>query len=104
MLRTETLNPPCRRGLVFVPAARVHACNPATDTAWSYQMLHLDAAWLQAVRQEYVPASAESGDREPVRIVTEPTLYTRFCQLADQVHFQRVFKAYAGVTPGRFRA
>lgn len=67
--------------LVFVPAARVHACNPATDTAWSYQMLHLDAAWLQAVRHEYVPASAESGDREPVRIVTEPTLYARFCQL-----------------------
>ncbi|MFU1914168.1 helix-turn-helix domain-containing protein [Bordetella avium] len=63
--------------LIFVPASRVHSCNPAPDTAWSYQMLHLDAAWLQAVRQEYVRSEAT----EPVRIVTEPRDYMRFCQL-----------------------
>lgn len=39
--------------LVFVPAARVHACNPLPGKAWSYQMLHLDADWLRGVRQEY---------------------------------------------------
>ena len=65
--------------LVFVPAGRVHACNPAPDTAWSYQMLHLDTHWLRGVRREYTP-TCENG-AEPVRIVTEPTTYVRFCQL-----------------------
>ncbi|MGE8493870.1 AraC family transcriptional regulator [Comamonas sp. JNW] len=65
--------------LVFVPAERVHACNPAPDAAWSYQMLHLDASWLQALREEYVdPASMAN---EPVRIVNDPARYARFCQL-----------------------
>ncbi|SFF09565.1 AraC family transcriptional regulator [Paracidovorax wautersii] len=31
--------------LVVVPAGCAHACNPAPGTAWSYQMLHLDAGW-----------------------------------------------------------
>jgi len=65
--------------LVFVPAARVHACNPAPDTAWSYQMLHLDAGWLQAVRQEYARSNAMAI--EPVRIVPHPAIYARFCRL-----------------------
>ncbi|MCD9006424.1 AraC family transcriptional regulator [Luteimonas sp. XNQY3] len=65
--------------LVFVPASRVHACNPAPDTAWSYQMLHLDAAWLQAVRREYAGTAAMGG--EPVRIVADPAVYARFCRL-----------------------
>lgn len=65
--------------LVFVPATRVHACNPAPETAWSYQMLHLDAAWLHAVRMEY--AQAHSLDTEPIRVVTDPSVYARFCQL-----------------------
>ncbi|MFT8809455.1 AraC family transcriptional regulator [Gluconobacter sp.] len=65
--------------LVFVPASRVHACNPAPDTAWSYQMLHLDATWLQTVRQEYV--RAEAMEDEPVRIVTDPVIYARLCRL-----------------------
>ena len=34
--------------LVLVPANCVHACNPLPDAHWSYQMLHLDARWLQA--------------------------------------------------------
>ncbi|CAJ0811294.1 hypothetical protein LMG18101_01187 [Ralstonia flaminis] len=65
--------------LVFVPAARVHACNPAPNTAWSYQMLHLDADWLSALRREY--AQANPVDAESVHIVTAPTVYARFCQL-----------------------
>lgn len=67
--------------LVFVPASRVHACNPMPDTAWSYQMLHLDAAWLDAVRQEYAPAPMHREAMEPIRIVTEPTAYARFRRL-----------------------
>ncbi|WP_223302621.1 helix-turn-helix transcriptional regulator [Halotalea alkalilenta] len=65
--------------LVYVPASRVHACNPAPDTAWSYQMLHLDAAWLQAIRREYTRTDAMED--EPVRIVTAPAVYARFCRL-----------------------
>lgn len=66
--------------VVFVPAARVHACNPVSDSAWSYQMLHLDASWLQAVRQEYAMAEARYGEDEPVRVVDGPAIYARFCQ------------------------
>lgn len=65
--------------LVFVPAERVHACNPVPDTAWSYQMLHLDAAWLRAVRREYAQAALDEA--EPVRISTEPETYERFGRL-----------------------
>lgn len=65
--------------LVWVPAARVHACNPASGAAWSYQMLYLDTAWMQALRQESAlnPVAID----EPVRIIAEPALYARFCQL-----------------------
>ncbi len=65
--------------LVFVPASRVHACNPAPDTDWSYQMLHLDTTWLQAVRQEY--ARTDAMQDEPVRLVSDPAAYARFCRL-----------------------
>ncbi|RIX68385.1 helix-turn-helix transcriptional regulator, partial [Acidovorax cavernicola] len=49
---------------------------PQPGGAWSYQMLHLDAAWLQAVRAEYT-----GDDREPIRIVAAPAVYARFCRL-----------------------
>jgi AraC-like DNA-binding protein len=67
--------------VVFIPAERVHACNPMPDSAWSYQMLHLDASWLHAVRQEYARAEAGHGAAEPIRIVREPMVYQRFCHL-----------------------
>lgn len=65
--------------LVLVPASRVHACNPASNSAWSYQMLHLNATWRHAVRREY--ARTDSTEGEPVRIVTDPVIYARFCRL-----------------------
>lgn len=65
--------------LVFVPAERVHACNPAPDSAWSYQMLHLDADWLQALREEDTDAATRAA--ESIRIVDAPAAYARFCQL-----------------------
>ncbi|MBS7780887.1 AraC family transcriptional regulator [Acidovorax sp. CCYZU-2555] len=64
--------------LVLVPAGRVHACNPEPGGAWSYQMLHLDAAWLQAVRAEY---AGDANDSAPIRIVAAPAVYARFCGL-----------------------
>lgn len=66
--------------LVFVPAHRVHACNPAPDAAWSYQMLHLDSAWVQAVRQEYAGPGTTCRD-EAIRIVCKPAVYAHFCGL-----------------------
>lgn len=65
--------------LVFVPAGRVHACNPEPETAWSYQMLHLDAGWLQAVRAE--DETRDGLAEEPVRVVTSPQTYAQFCAL-----------------------
>ncbi|WP_028945158.1 AraC family transcriptional regulator [Pseudomonas vranovensis] len=69
--------------LVFVPARRMHACNPEPGTAWSYQMLHLDAVWLQALRRE---SGQSTGDDEPVRISRDRSTYQHLCQL-NQVLF-----------------
>ncbi|MCB8746414.1 AraC family transcriptional regulator [Rhodoferax sp. U2-2l] len=62
--------------LVFVPATHVHACNPLPNLAWSYQMLHLDASWLQALWQE-------SGllQLKEVWLTQDAGVYARFCQL-----------------------
>jgi AraC-like DNA-binding protein len=68
--------------LVLVPAHRVHACNPAPGTAWSYQMLHLDARWLAQVRHEHHGQGAGiPGAPEPIRILQDAALYARFCRL-----------------------
>ncbi|MDD2058274.1 AraC family transcriptional regulator [Pseudomonas sp. GD03860] len=69
--------------LVFVPARRMHACNPEPGKAWSYQMLHLDAGWLQALRHE---SGHSTCDNEPVRISRDGQTYQRLCQL-NQVLF-----------------
>ncbi|MCX2888100.1 MULTISPECIES: helix-turn-helix transcriptional regulator [Pseudomonas] len=65
--------------LVLVPAHRVHACNPAPGHAWSYQMLHVDAAWLTQLRLESGLRGAGAG--EPARICREPGVYRQFCEL-----------------------
>ncbi len=49
-------------------------------------MLHLDADWLQAVRYEY--AASDSTAAEPVRIVTAPVVYARFCRLNARLFSQ----------------
>ncbi|MDQ1118356.1 MULTISPECIES: AraC family transcriptional regulator [Pseudoxanthomonas] len=66
--------------LVLVPPARVHACNPAPGSAWSYQMLHLDARWLQRVLQAQRP-QAQALERAPIRVSAEPAYYQAFCRL-----------------------
>ncbi|MEN5300926.1 AraC family transcriptional regulator [Pseudomonas sp. TWI628] len=67
--------------LVLVPAQRVHACNPVPGQAWSYQMLHVDAAWLAQWRLESGLAAARPG--APARISRDPALYREFCALND---------------------
>ena len=59
--------------LVLVPAGCVHACNPLPDAFWSYQMLHLDARWLQA----HAPAL----DGDTARVLNCPELYAQFCAM-----------------------
>ncbi|HGE2196671.1 AraC family transcriptional regulator [Pseudomonas aeruginosa] len=66
--------------LVLVPPACVHACNPTRERTWSYQMLHLDAEWLLAIRQEGAEA-LDHPKETPIRITREPSLYARFCRL-----------------------
>ncbi|USA45228.1 AraC family transcriptional regulator [Acinetobacter sp. C26M] len=38
--------------VVVIPAHVQHSCNPLPDQAWSYQMMHLDAAWLATLIEE----------------------------------------------------
>lgn len=62
--------------VVFVPSTCVHSCNPLPNTAWSYQMLHLDAAWLKALRQE-----SSAGERKDVMLTRDASVYAGFCRL-----------------------
>lgn len=39
--------------LVLMPAHVVHSCNPMPEQLWSYQMMHIDAAWLNTLLQEH---------------------------------------------------
>ncbi|STR26030.1 Bacillibactin transport regulator [Janthinobacterium lividum] len=59
--------------LVLVPAGCVHACNPLPGALWSYQMLHLDAQWLQA----HAPAL----DGDTATVLHCPLLYAQFCAM-----------------------
>ncbi len=74
--------------VVFVPASRIHACNPVPNTAWSYQMLHLSAAWFHAARQEYDQTQVNHVSIAPIRVVVNPRVYARFCRLNTVLFFQ----------------
>lgn len=72
---------------MFVPPDTVHACNPEEGRGWSYQMLHLDAAWVDALGDD-LPGSSEpvSADMpgkagRQVMVSHEQALYARYCQL-----------------------
>lgn len=64
--------------VVVIPAQRVHACNPEPDSAWSYQMLYLDADWVAGLENEgfATPAGARPG--RPVHF-RDPACYRQFC-------------------------
>ena len=81
---TGAADSPCalRPGMmVFVPANVVHSCNPLPDQHWSYQMLHLDAAWLNALVTEMGDVSGGFISENEVRITDDADLYHRFCTL-----------------------
>ncbi|MGK5079422.1 AraC family transcriptional regulator [Janthinobacterium sp. HLX7-2] len=59
--------------LVLVPAGCVHACNPLPGAPWSYQMLHLDAQWLQTQVPQLCANNAS--------VLHAPALYAQFCAM-----------------------
>ncbi|NKG29897.1 AraC family transcriptional regulator [Erwinia rhapontici] len=67
--------------MVFIPANCVHACNPLPDQSWSYQMLYLDAAWLNEVMAEISPISGEFISKKDIRIIDNEAVYGRFCEM-----------------------
>ncbi|MFG6177525.1 AraC family transcriptional regulator [Halomonas sp. THAF12] len=73
--RRERLTPGC---LVSVPASVVHACNPLPEHCWSYQMLHLEPAWVSDVLTEI---DADLSPPSMVFIARDPAPYRDFCRL-----------------------
>jgi len=67
--------------LVIVPAHRVHACNSAPNTAWSYQMLHLDAAWVAAVTEDMQSIDKSAPTAPLIRIDRSLARYRTFCDM-----------------------
>ncbi len=63
--------------LVSVPAGRVHACNPVPGSTWSYQMLHLDAAWAAQVLQH----GGAAGLPGQAHVLHSAVAYGAFCTL-----------------------
>ncbi len=68
--------------LVIVPPALVHACNPAPNVSWSYQMLHLKPSWVAAVTAEIDP---QLNLRSSAFISRSKVTYQHFCQLNAQL-------------------
>ena len=72
--------------LVLVPAYVEHACNPVPDQAWSYQMMHLDARWLNQLLQEtaHKDAYQDIPQFKPV-LYKQPKMYQDFSCLNSQL-------------------
>lgn len=65
--------------LVAVPAECLHACNPTPGERWSYQMLYLDAAWVDdALKHAGAPPSPPHA-----LVVRDAQAYEAFCALND---------------------
>lgn len=65
--------------LVAIPAGCVHTCNPAPGGHWSYQMLHLDSAWVATVLAQ--ASGAPAGALQQAYIDTQAPAYQAFCRL-----------------------
>ncbi|WP_155888307.1 AraC family transcriptional regulator [Cupriavidus sp. WS] len=65
--------------VVVIPAGQVHACNPEPDRRWSYQMLHVDAAWAAAALAARGAAAPAALAR--VRITSAADTYAALCAL-----------------------
>lgn len=88
--------------VVWVPAGCVHACNPVPDARWSYQMIHLDAAWADAVLDEAGRARVRRihvTDRAPAYDAV-CALNTMLFSAADPVEKEAALVAFVGDLQG----
>lgn len=70
--------------LVFVPAHVEHSCNPMPNQAWSYQMLHLDLAWLNQLYSEFQEQGLDLHipQHKPL-IIKDESLYEAFTEMNE---------------------
>lgn len=68
--------------LVVVPAGCVHSCNPEPGAHWSYQMLHLDPAWVASVLGRHGAGAPPDGH---AWVVHDAAAYAAFCALNQQL-------------------
>ncbi|CAP01503.1 putative transcriptional regulator (AraC family) [Acinetobacter baumannii SDF] len=70
--------------LVIVPAYVEHSCNPMPNQAWSYQMLHLDLAWLNQLYSEFQEQGLDLHipQHKPL-IIKDESLYETFTEMNE---------------------
>ncbi|MDC4621285.1 AraC family transcriptional regulator [Acinetobacter baumannii] len=70
--------------LVIVPAYVEHSCNPMPNQAWSYQMLHLDLAWLNQLYSEFQEQGLDLHipQHKPL-IIKDESLYEVFTEMNE---------------------
>ncbi|MDV7445457.1 AraC family transcriptional regulator [Acinetobacter baumannii] len=70
--------------LVIVPAHVEHSCNPMPNQAWSYQMLHLDLAWLNQLYSEFQEQGLDLHipQHKPL-IIKDEFLYEAFTEMNE---------------------
>lgn len=70
--------------LVIVPAHFEHSCNPMPNQAWSYQMLHLDLAWLNQLYSEFQEQGLDLHipQHKPL-IIKDESLYEAFTEMNE---------------------
>lgn len=70
--------------LVIVPAHIEHSCNPKPNEAWSYQMLHLNIAWLSQLYSEFQEQGFDLHlpQHKPL-IIKDDSLYAAFTEMND---------------------
>ncbi|EIB7198135.1 AraC family transcriptional regulator [Acinetobacter baumannii] len=70
--------------LVIVPAHVEHSCNPKPNQAWSYQMLHLDLAWLNQLYSEFQEQGLDLHipQHKPL-IIKDEFLYEAFTEMNE---------------------
>ncbi|EMO2840410.1 AraC family transcriptional regulator [Acinetobacter baumannii] len=69
---------------VIVPAHVEHSCNPMPNQAWSYQMLHLDLAWLNQLYSEFQEQGLDLHipQHKPL-IIKDESLYEAFTEMNE---------------------
>ncbi|MCF4239049.1 AraC family transcriptional regulator [Acinetobacter baumannii] len=70
--------------LVIFPAHVEHSCNPMPNQAWSYQMLHLDLAWLNQLYSEFQEQGLDLHipQHKPL-IIKDESLYEAFTEMNE---------------------